>query len=64
MYIELWIITITSFGIFFFEFNCFIFTSGNYCVGMKLDSEIGQLAIIGYLKLDSYISQSYQVDLA
>ena len=31
----------------------------NYCVGLKSDSEIGQLAVIGYLKSDSYISQSY-----
>ena len=31
----------------------------NYCAGLKSDSEIGQLAVIGYLKSDSYISQSY-----
>ena len=31
----------------------------NYCVGLTSDSEIGQLAVIGYLKSNSYISQSY-----
>ena len=28
-------------------------------VRLKLDSEIGQLTVIGYLKSDSYIGQSY-----
>ena len=33
----------------------------DYCVGLKLDSEIRQLAVtvIGYIKWESYISQSY-----
>ena len=31
----------------------------NYCVVLKLDSEIGQLTIIRYPKSDSDISQSY-----
>ena len=30
----------------------------NYCVRVKSDSEIGQLAVIGYLKSNIYISQS------
>ena len=30
-----------------------------FSVSLKLDSEIGQLAGIRYLKSDSYISQSY-----
>ena len=30
-----------------------------FSVRLKLDSEIGQFAVIGYLKSDSYISQSY-----
>ena len=30
----------------------------NYCVGLKSDSEIGQLAVIGYLNLHSYMNQS------
>ena len=31
----------------------------NYCVGLKSDSVIGQLAEIGHLKSDSCMSQSY-----
>jgi len=36
----------------------------NYCVELKSDSEIGQLAVTGYLKSDSYISQLYFVHSA
>ena len=36
----------------------------NYCVELKSDSEIGQLAVTGYLKSDSYISQLYYVHSA
>lgn len=36
----------------------------NYCVELKSDSEIGQLAVTGYLKSDSYISQLYYVHTA
>lgn len=36
----------------------------NYCVELKSDSEIGQLAVIGYLKSDTYISQLYYVHSA
>ena len=35
-----------------------LFFTNNYCVGLKYDYK---LAVIGYLKLDSYISQSYLV---
>jgi len=31
----------------------------NYCVRFKPESEIRQLVVIGYLKSDSYFSQSY-----
>ena len=51
------IIAITIFSNLIDALTTLFFT--NYCVGLKLDSEIGQLAIIGYLKSDSYISQSY-----
>ena len=31
----------------------------NFCVELKSDSKIGQLAVVEYQKSDSYISQSY-----
>ena len=51
------IITITIFSNLIGALTTLFFTS--YCAGSKSDNEIGQLAEIGYLKLDSYISQSY-----
>ena len=53
------IMTITIFLNLIGALTALFFTTGNCCVGLKLDSEIRQLAVIGYLKLDSYISQSY-----
>ena len=51
------IITLTIFSNLIGALTTLFFT--NYCVGLKSDIEIGQLAEIGYLKSDSYISQSY-----
>ena len=51
------ITTITIFSNLIGALTALFFT--NYCVGLKSDNEIGQLAEIGYLKSDSYISQSY-----
>ena len=51
------ITTITSFSNVIGALTTLFFT--NYCVGFRSDSEIGKLAVIGYLKSDSYISQSY-----
>ena len=48
------IITITIFSDFIGASTALFFS-----VKLKLDSEMGQLAVIGYLKSDSYISQSY-----
>ena len=52
------IITITILSNFIGALTA-LFSTNYYYVWLKLDSEIGQLAVIGYLKLDSYISQSY-----
>ena len=49
--------TITIFSYLIGALTSLFFT--NYCVGLKSDIEIVQLAVIGYLKSDSYISQSY-----
>ena len=51
------IITITIFSDLIGASTALFFT--NYCVGLISDSEIRQLAVIGYLKSDSYISQPY-----
>ena len=57
MYLDVNHVTITIFSNLIGALTALFFT--NYCVGLKLDSEIGQLAVIGYQKSDSYISQSY-----
>ena len=51
------IITITIFSNLIGALSALFFI--NYCVGMKSDSGIGQLPVIGCLKSHSYISQSY-----
>ena len=53
------IITLTMFSNLIGALTALFFT--NYCVGLKSDSEIGQLAVTGFLKPDSYmyISQSH-----
>ena len=56
------IITISIFSNLIGALTTLFFT--NYCVGWKSDSETRQLTVIGYLKSDTYISQSYQVHSA